>query len=437
MSHVDSFLEPITGRSRGRGRCFGAGSRTWCLGFVNPRAQSPGAEPTLALFPSLPRGSVAETCPSTSAVPKLRTFGLELFSKRLAANRWEDGSSGGSTSGSFTSGMGRETSSNSSTRPVRDSISPAVLPVGSEHRLEDRGTGDGNFPGVTKDVANKFAAACDCCASNREFFRVSLGLRTSGVWGVPGTEGIGLMRVRFGLDGVFRVYRLAERCVAGFGKPLLGFHLIWAALSGVPGVPTPEEGKGVTPVVPTLAENKGLKALGVSGNVWRSASAVVGDPSEIPSKESRLSRTTLMGCGRDVSEGAEGINMKSRISGEEIPDERGSDAARLAPSVDRRDSSDLREKGDEGTCRERGRSLPIGRRPGREGPLCLWPGPVWSVKTRFMSNTLRPGIQQRQARGIPGNTKRPTVPRSLSPGLWCLRKRRGRRGAALVSPVGS
>lgn len=87
-----------------------------------------------------------------------------------------------------------------------------------------------------------------------------LVLRTSGVWGVPGAEGMGLMRVRFELDGVFRVYRLAERCVAGFGKPLLGFHLIWAALNGVPGVPTPEGGKGGIPAVPTLAENKGLKA---------------------------------------------------------------------------------------------------------------------------------------------------------------------------------
>lgn len=98
---------------------------------------------------------------------------------------------------------------------------------------------------------------------------------------------------------------------------------------------------------------------------------VVGDLSEIPSKESRLSRMTLMGCGRDGSEGAEGINMKSRISGEEIPDECGFDAAGLLPSVDRRDSLDLREKGDEGTCKERGRPPPIGRRPGFGGTLCL------------------------------------------------------------------
>ena len=141
-----------------------------------------------------------------------------------------------------------------------------------------------------------------------------------------------------------------------------------------------------------------------------------------------------MGCGRDVCEVAAGLNMKSRISGEETPDERGSDAAGLASPVDRRDSSDLREKGDEGTCRERGRSLPIGRRPGREELLCLWTGPGGSVKTRFMSNTLRPGIKKRQARGIPSNTKKPTVPRPLSPGVWCLRKR---RGATQVGPVGS
>jgi hypothetical protein len=93
----------------------------------------------------------------------------------------------------------------------------------------------------------------------------------------------------------------------------------------------------------------------------------VGDLSEVVSKESKLSRTTLMGWGRDGSEGADGINMKSSISGEDIPDECGFDAAGLAPSVDRRDSLDLREYGEEGTCRERGRSL-IG---GREGPLCL------------------------------------------------------------------
>jgi hypothetical protein len=58
---------------------------------------------------------------------------------------------------------------------------------------------------------------------------------------------------------------------------------------------------------------------------------------------------TLMGCGLDGIEGAEGTNMKSRMSGEEIPDEREFDTAGLVPSVDRRDSLDLREKGDEGT----------------------------------------------------------------------------------------
>ena len=89
------------------------------------------------------------------------------------------------------------------------------------------------------------------------------------------------------------------------------------------------------------------------------------------SKESRLLRMTLMGCGRDGSEEADGINMKSRISGEEIPDECIFDATELVSSVDRRDSLDLRERGDEGTWKERGRPLPIGRRPGREGPLCL------------------------------------------------------------------
>ena len=70
---------------------------------------------------------------------------------------------------------------------------------------------------------------------------------------------------------------------------------------------------------------------------------MVGDLSEMPSKESRLLRTTLMGCGRDGSEEADGINMKSRISGEDIPDECGFDPAGLASSVDRRDSLDLRE----------------------------------------------------------------------------------------------
>ena len=135
-----------------------------------------------------------------------------------------------------------------------------MLPVGSEFRLGDGGGGDERFPGAPRDVANKFAAACDCCASNLEFFDTSTGFRTSGVWGVPGAEGMGLMRVRFEWPGIFLVERLIARLVAGFGRPLLGFHLDWAALSGVPGVPTDEEGKGGTPGVPTVAENKGLKA---------------------------------------------------------------------------------------------------------------------------------------------------------------------------------
>ena len=96
---------------------------------------------------------------------------------------------------------------------------------------------------------------------------------------------------------------------------------------------------------------------------------MAGELSEMPSRGSKLSEITLMGSGRDGAGGTGGINMKSRISGEVIPDECGFDAAELASS-DRRDSLDLREKGDEGTCRERGRS-PIGRRACREGPLCL------------------------------------------------------------------
>ena len=122
-----------------------------------------------------------------------------------------------------------------------------------------------------------------------------------------------------------------------------------------------------------------------------------GDLSEVPSKESKLLRITLMGCGRDGTRGTDGINMKSRISGEEIPDERGLDAAGLESSVDRRDSLDLRENGEEGTFRERGRSLPIGRRPDLEEPLFLLPGVSESAKTRLMSSTLSPVIRKRQA----------------------------------------
>lgn len=205
-------------------------------------------------------------------------------------------------------------------------------------------------------------------------------------------------------------------------------------LNGVPGVPTDEGGKGGAPGVVIWAENKGLKAWGVSGNVWRSASAVVGDLSEVPSKESRLLRMTLMGRGRDGSEGVDGMNMKSRMSGEEILDERVFDAAGLVSSVERRDSPDLREKGDEGACTERGRSFPIGRRPGRKVPLLLWPGPVESVKTCLMSKTLRPEIKKRQTCRISDNTKKPTIPRPLARRrVWSLRER---RGASRVSPLG-
>lgn len=114
----------------------------------------------------------------------------------------------------------------------------------------------------------------------------------------------------------------------------------------------------------------------------------------MPSKESRLWRITLIGCGREGSVGADGVNMISSISGEDIPEECGFDTAGLLSSVDRRDSSDLREYGDEGTCKERGRSLPIGRRPGREGPLWRWLDVPESVKTRFISNMLRPFLDR-------------------------------------------
>ena len=160
----------------------------------------------------------------------------------------------------MTSGLEGETSSSKSTRPANVSRSLEARPIGSEFRLGDGGGGDETLPGVLNDAVNKFAAACDCCASNLELFRTSLALRTSGDWGVPGAEGIGLIRLRFELDGVFRVYRLAARVIAGFEIPLLSIPLACAALNGVPGVPTDEEGKGGTPGVPMLAENKGLKA---------------------------------------------------------------------------------------------------------------------------------------------------------------------------------
>lgn len=166
-----------------------------------------------------------------------------------------------------------------------------------------------------------------------------------------------------------------------------------------------EEGKGGTTGVPMLAENKGLKAWGVSGNVWRSTSAVVGDLSGMPSRESKLSRITLIGRGRGGLDGTDGINIKSRISGEEIADKRGFDAAGLESPVDRRDSLDLRENGDEGAWKERGRSLPIGRRPGREGPLCLVTGVSDSAKTRLMSSALGPEIKNGQAQGTLGDTE--------------------------------
>ena len=129
-------------------------------------------------------------------------------------------------------------------------------PVGSEFGLGDGGMGDKIFPGAPMDV-NKFAAARDCCASNLESFGTSL--RTFGNSGVPGAEGMGLMRVRIALNCIFRVYRLAGRLVTGFGMSLLDFRLLRAELNGVPGVPT-DEGKGGTPGVPMLAESKGLKA---------------------------------------------------------------------------------------------------------------------------------------------------------------------------------
>lgn len=319
--------------------------------------------------------------------PSLR---VGLFSRDAGANRCEGTSSEGSGPDSLTSGVEGEVSSIKSTRPANVSRSVETRPVGSEFRLGDEGEGDETPPGVLNDAVNKLAAACDCCASNLELFRTSLALRFSGDSGVPGAEGMGLIRVRFELDGVFLVYRLAVRVIAGFDIPLLSVPLVCAALSGVPEVPTDEEGIGGTPGVPMLAENKGLKAFGVSGNVWRSASVVVGDPSATLSKESRLSRTTVMGWGRDGSEGADGINMKSRISGEDTPDELGFDAAGLPSSVDRRDSLDLRENGDEGTCRERGRSLPIGRRLDREELLCLRLGTFESAKARLMSRILSP-----------------------------------------------
>jgi len=206
--------------------------------------------------------------------------------------------------------------------------------VESGLRLGDGGTGSKIFPGALRDGVDKFMVACDCCSSNLESFRASLTLRTSGDWGVPGAEGMGLIRVRFELDNVFLVDRLAAHLIAGFEIPLLSLPIVWAALNGVPGVPIDEKDKGGTPDVPMLAESKGLKVWGVSGNVWRRASTVVEDPSGVSSKESRLLRTTLVGCGRDGNLGADGINLKSRISGEDIPDDCGFEVAGLAPSVE-------------------------------------------------------------------------------------------------------
>jgi len=182
---------------------------------------------------------------------------MGLFSRGAGVGRREGVSSEGSVSGSFTPGVERETS-----RPTRVSRSLETPPVGSEFRLGDGGTGDGTLPGTLRDVVNKLAATCDCCVSNFELLRTSSmisTLRTSGDSGVPGAEGMGLIRVRLELDP-FLAYKLAVRWIAGFELPLLSCPLVWAALSGVPGVPTDEEGKGWTPGVPMLAENRGLKA---------------------------------------------------------------------------------------------------------------------------------------------------------------------------------
>lgn len=134
-----------------------------------------------------------------------------------------------------------------------------TCPVGSELRLGDGGTGDEFFPGALRGGVNKFAAARDCCASKPESFGASLTLRTSGDSGVPGADGMGLMRVRFELDDIFQVYRLAERLTRGFEIPFLNFPFVEVALNGVPGVPI-DESNGGTTGVPRLAENKGLKA---------------------------------------------------------------------------------------------------------------------------------------------------------------------------------
>lgn len=210
----------------------------------------------LTVSPSLSSELGVERRVSPSAPPTVRALGLGLFSRDAGVDRWD----GVSSEGSFTSGVERETSSSNSTRPASVSRSLEARPVGSEFRLGDEEPGDETFSGEPRDVVNKFAAACDCCASNLELFRTSLTLRTSGDSGVPGAEGMGLIRVRFELDGVFLAYRLAARLIAGFEIPFLGLTLRWAALNGVPGAPMEEEGKGGTPDVPMLAENKGLKA---------------------------------------------------------------------------------------------------------------------------------------------------------------------------------
>lgn len=134
-----------------------------------------------------------------------------------------------------------------------------MRPVGSEFRLGDEGTGDEIFPRALRDVVNRFSAACDCWASNLESFDTLLTLRTTGDSGVPGAEGMGVIRVRFELGGVFRVDKLAARLITEFEIPPLCFPFVWAALNGVPGVPTDEDDGGTAGVV-TLAENKGLNA---------------------------------------------------------------------------------------------------------------------------------------------------------------------------------
>jgi hypothetical protein len=157
-----------------------------------------------------------------SAALRLRTLGSRLLSRGVGVDRIKGVPSEGSVSGVFTSGVGRRIASGWSGR-VSGSLE--MFPVGSEFRLGDEGIGDEIFLEVPRDVVNKFAAAWNCCTSNSESFRTSITLWTSGDSGVPGAEGMGLIRVRFELEGVVRAYRLAARVIAGLERPLLGFPL--------------------------------------------------------------------------------------------------------------------------------------------------------------------------------------------------------------------